>query len=443
MLSKQGNPLQAIPPNTVPALRPLKLAYARLRGRDPAGEMFPVVVARLPRVRTCVWRRATCDHLTPAEYSAIAKLDPGHKWPDRLLRCAFGTLATRKGRIGKGTHHRSAPAVGRRRGPSEPDKPIGESGDPAGEKTDRTSAPARGQHPPRIGYTQAGTGELDLFLTFAVMSTIRRVPVQYVFVDVIGFTRPDRTVEDMLSIIESLNGIVWSVLEEHSIGKGDLILLPTGDGMCIGLLNQAAEDTHLQMAESIRDFVIEHNRNVRGSHSTFDLHLAVHEGKDILITDINGNRNIIGAGINRASRLMAFGTAREIIISEVVYEGICRDAKYKDRYKQRNGQIKEGESVCYYSNVKEEPRDLSWAVNKFVEALNYTFGPPLTLSDIDQLSINDKILHRVYGLGTIRNIGPSLRGNGRQVVIDFPNRQHSVRLTNQRGNYFKVIPKVS
>jgi len=269
----------------------------------------------------------------------------------------------------------------------------------------------------------------------------RRIPVQYVFVDVIGFTHIDRTVEDMLSIIEALNEIVREVLKDQAVKDDDLILLPTGDGMCIAMLNQSADDTHLEVAESIRDYVNYHNQNARSVGERFDLHLAVHEGKDILIKDINGNRNIIGAGINRAARLMNFGGPREIIISEVVHEGVCRDAKYKGRYKAKDGVVKEGGVVRYYSSVQEEKDDLLRDMRRFVGILGYAVGPLLTMADIDRLSVEDLVFHRVYGLGVIKSIGPSGVDKGRHVDIGFPDRRHSIRLTNEKGNYYQAIRK--
>ena len=81
--------------------------------------------------------------------------------------------------------------------------------------------------------------------------SFRKVHIQYIFLDVVQFTRSDRTVEDMVSIIQALNQIVTDVLDERQLVQDDVILLPTGDGMCIGLLNQHDEDTHLEIAQSL------------------------------------------------------------------------------------------------------------------------------------------------------------------------------------------------
>ena len=66
-------------------------------------------------------------------------------------------------------------------------------------------------------------------------------------------------------------------------------------------------------------------------------------------------------------------------------------------------------------------------------------GPKLTLDDIYGLNPGDQIYHAVYGLGTIQNIGPKVHPKGRQAEIDFQERKHSIRLTNEKGNYHRWL----
>ncbi|MDH3252715.1 MAG: hypothetical protein OEM41_07975, partial [Ignavibacteria bacterium] len=74
------------------------------------------------------------------------------------------------------------------------------------------------------------------------------VPVKYVYLDVVGFTR-DRSVEAQSDVIDYLNSIVRDVVANASIPQDQVFLLPTGDGICIAMLNvEALFDIHIQIA---------------------------------------------------------------------------------------------------------------------------------------------------------------------------------------------------
>ena len=59
--------------------------------------------------------------------------------------------------------------------------------------------------------------------------------VKYVFMDIVGYTK-DRSVEAQVEIIRKLNQIVRKALDESKIELTKTILIPTGDGMCIALV---------------------------------------------------------------------------------------------------------------------------------------------------------------------------------------------------------------
>jgi class 3 adenylate cyclase len=275
------------------------------------------------------------------------------------------------------------------------------------------------------------------------MSSFSKVYIQYVFLDVVAFTRSDRTVEDMVAIIESLNDTVRDVLDESTVQDDDIILLPTGDGMCIALLHQQAEDTHLEIAELIRSQVEHRRKNTREEGQKYHLHIAVHESKDILIRDINDRRNIIGAGINKASRLMDRCGPGEIVISSTVYDGIYKYARYKGAFVKDEFKDKAGELIHYYRSAPEDAgREIGKRFREVISLMNHTIGPALTHDDIATLKEGDMVYHKVYGMGELLTVGAARPGRpGRPVTIKFPSRSHSVVLTNSKGNYSKVSAK--
>ena len=80
------------------------------------------------------------------------------------------------------------------------------------------------------------------------------VPVKYVFLDVVGFT-DNRSVETQSDIVRSLNAIVKASIQVNRIPEDNQILIPTGDGICVALLNldcltevESPYDAHLRVA---------------------------------------------------------------------------------------------------------------------------------------------------------------------------------------------------
>ncbi len=91
------------------------------------------------------------------------------------------------------------------------------------------------------------------------------IPAKYVFLDVVDFSR-DRSVEAQSYIVQALNKIVLISLRKNSIPDEKRLLLPTGDGICIALLNITEPyDIHIQLALSIVKYI---DRFQGSSHAT-------------------------------------------------------------------------------------------------------------------------------------------------------------------------------
>src|SRR4051812_26564087 len=73
--------------------------------------------------------------------------------------------------------------------------------------------------------------------------SIKTRHVKYAFADVVDFTR-ERTIEAQVEIIQALNAAFRS-----AVGDLEVIYLPTGDGICVGIVqSDAPADTHLKVA---------------------------------------------------------------------------------------------------------------------------------------------------------------------------------------------------
>ncbi len=181
------------------------------------------------------------------------------------------------------------------------------------------------------------------------MIEARTTPAKHIFLDVVGFTRA-RSVEAQTDIVGYLNSIVSGCLGQHDIPVDQRILLPTGDGLCIVLLNiEDPYDIHIQLALSILDKLHQHNadRNLDESRK-FMIRIGINANTDNLVTDINGRLNIAGRGINVAQRVMDKADGGQILVSQAVYETLQQREKYMNLFEGYVAKTKHGENVNVY-----------------------------------------------------------------------------------------------
>ena len=177
--------------------------------------------------------------------------------------------------------------------------------------------------------------------------------VQYVYLDIVGFTK-NRSVEAQSDIVAKLNEIVREVLQEETdVAPGNQVFLPTGDGMAIGLLNPVSVDAHLMTALGILDAIAEHNEKTQDEMRQFNVRIGLNENMDNVITDVNGMRNLAGAGISRAQRVMDKADARQILVGQTVNEVLQQREKYLGKFKQFYTKDKHGSSFPVYQFVGE------------------------------------------------------------------------------------------
>ena len=187
-------------------------------------------------------------------------------------------------------------------------------------------------------------------------------PIQYVFIDIVGFTK-DRAIEDQVAIIDKLNSVVHSSLNLHKVGKTtkSRILIPTGDGICICLLGQVESDLHLKIATTIVKKIDSYN----GAKSTKPfrkilIRVGVNQNSDFLIKDINGRSNVAGRGINEAQRLMDKSDGNNIIISRSVHDTVSNRDKYRGKFRAGQVILKHAtEPIDVYQYIDNQCRGLN------------------------------------------------------------------------------------
>lgn len=187
--------------------------------------------------------------------------------------------------------------------------------------------------------------------TDEVMKAARK-RAKYVFMDVVGFSK--KSAEAQSYVVRQLNSVVEEVLPRFVTAEQDRILLPTGDGMCVALMGNDLEfDSHVQFATAVLQRVHERNEAMSFDELRFEVRIGVNENTDILVTDINGNNNLAGAGINVAARIMDKADGGQVLVSQFVYHELKPSMIYRDAFSEWEMEDKHGESYLVYQLIAD------------------------------------------------------------------------------------------
>ena len=130
-----------------------------------------------------------------------------------------------------------------------------------------------------------------------------------VFVDLVGYSERAVTQQGMLK--RYLNEIIGRSLTH--VGESDRMALDTGDGAALCFFGDP-EDA-LFAAANLREAVATDPGPAGGQ-----VRIGINLGPARIVRDLNGNRNIIGDGINVAQRVMGFAAPNQILVSRSLYE---------------------------------------------------------------------------------------------------------------------------
>ncbi len=155
------------------------------------------------------------------------------------------------------------------------------------------------------------------------------IPAKHIVLDVVDFTN-NRSVEAQTDIVHALNSIVQSSVQHENIPKEKILFLPSGDNIGIVLCNVEAPeypyDTHLQIALRILSGIHAYNEHMTDAMRQFQVRIGLNAHHDTLVTDINDQPNIAGAGINMAARIMRVADGNQMLVGRAVYDILqCRE----------------------------------------------------------------------------------------------------------------------
>jgi Adenylate and Guanylate cyclase catalytic domain len=136
-----------------------------------------------------------------------------------------------------------------------------------------------------------------------------------VFLDIIDYS--EKSVSQQIEVKNQFNSLINQSL--NGVAKNERIILDTGDGAAIAHID-SPEDA-LFVSLSIRDEILKSN-----IHSAMPLYVrfGINLGPVRVVTDINGQPNIIGDGINVAQRIMSFAKPNQILASRSYFEVTSR-----------------------------------------------------------------------------------------------------------------------
>lgn len=146
-----------------------------------------------------------------------------------------------------------------------------------------------------------------------------------IYLDLVRYSKKLETVQ--LDLFNSLQNEVNFLLNNMDI-KIKKIVIPTGDGMIIGL----EDNLHESYVEALSFIVSIYNWETKINER---LRASIHFGNIYVIEDINGNNNMVGDVINNTSRMLDGAKDGSIVISR----------EFAELYlKSRNTAL--GEEIC-------------------------------------------------------------------------------------------------
>jgi class 3 adenylate cyclase len=147
------------------------------------------------------------------------------------------------------------------------------------------------------------------------------------FIDIVGYST--LLTDEQSEALQDLNQIVRNTeAAREAEAAGQLIILPTGDGMALvftGSVEGPAECA-LELSQALR------------AQPSLPVRMGIHSGPVQYIKDANGRENISGIGINIARRVMDCGDAGHILVSKRFADDLAQHRRWQ-RYLHELGDV--------------------------------------------------------------------------------------------------------
>ncbi len=145
-----------------------------------------------------------------------------------------------------------------------------------------------------------------------------------IYLDLVAYSKNNELIQ--ISLFKNFQRELNHILYDDIINN-DCILIPTGDGMIIGIKHDKEKSylTSINMIIEIINWAKKNNTKLRSS---------LHIGDVNLLIDINKNKNIVGNTINDAARMLSGAENDSIIVSKTFFDkflrqgSVCIGTKY-------------------------------------------------------------------------------------------------------------------
>src|SRR5206468_8557919 len=138
------------------------------------------------------------------------------------------------------------------------------------------------------------------------------------FIDIVGYSK--LLIDEQSEALQELNQIVRKTdAVRGAEAAGQLIFLPTGDGMALVFTGSVEEPVEcaLQISQKLC------------AQPSLPVRMGIHSGPVHHVADVNQRENIAGAGINIAQRVMDCGDARHILLSKRVADDLAQYRQWR------------------------------------------------------------------------------------------------------------------
>src|SRR5256886_2380468 len=153
----------------------------------------------------------------------------------------------------------------------------------------------------------------------AEQKTQLRLEIAHVlFMDIVGYSK--LLIDEQSEALQELNQIVRKTEAVRAAeAAGQLIFLPTGDGMALVFTGSVEDSVEcaLQISQALR------------AQPSFPVRIGIHSGPVHHVADVNNRENIAGAGINIAQRVMDCGDAGHILVSKRVADDLAQYRRWQ------------------------------------------------------------------------------------------------------------------
>ncbi|MEE8387242.1 MAG: adenylate/guanylate cyclase domain-containing protein [Acidiferrobacterales bacterium] len=132
-----------------------------------------------------------------------------------------------------------------------------------------------------------------------------------VFTDIVGYS--ERSLDQQISIKEHFNKLITDSIK--TLNESERVIIDTGDGVALCFLGDPEQAIVVSMDLRLR--VIEQSQQ---APEPYQVRTGINLGPVRLVTDINGQFNVLGDGINVAQRIMDFASPSQVLVSRSFYD---------------------------------------------------------------------------------------------------------------------------